>query len=517
MNTGDRPEPPDWTRTPRHSDGPNHPESASTPAEAQPSEGHATQDPECARCQQLAPELALGVLCGRERAEVLVHLQRCGHCQDRVSQLAATADRLVELVPEAEPSPGFAQRVLAAIAASDPLPEDPTTQRPDPGKSVELPAEGPGAWTRPPRTTRAARSANRVLANPTRWPDSRHQLAAATAVAAACTLLITGGVLAATAPVSGPPSVVSNPLIQPAADVISAPLISDAAPRSTQTPDPSPHNGQPDNGQPGREIGHIWIHPQSPSWVYISITDTPSAPEHPTHHTAHDQLNESEADVPVTCTLIPPTGATINLGTFTLRNGHGDWVTPTTIDPHTLSSARLTIQHGHTLAQATFSTGSPPVLAGKDPGQDKDREKDHSKDRDRTDSDAQSGAPGSKKDDTGTDSKDRGSRDAPTDKNKGEDHRNAGGDHTDGAGTPVTRHEPGIDTSTQNHREGRPGDLRARISGHLGDYASGGNHHNKGQHGGAQHRHNSSDVEHHGSHHQHNSDPQLSASVPSVN
>jgi hypothetical protein len=76
----------------------------------------------CAQCDELAPELALGVLGGRERADAIAHLSRCPRCQERVSALATTAAELVELVPEIDPPPGFEQRVIAAITPPAPRP-----------------------------------------------------------------------------------------------------------------------------------------------------------------------------------------------------------------------------------------------------------------------------------------------------------------------------------------------------------------------------------------------------------
>ena len=70
----------------------------------------------CQQCHELAPELALDVLPGRERAEALAHLDGCAGCRETVSALTATADRLVELLPGAEPSAGFEQRVMTALA-----------------------------------------------------------------------------------------------------------------------------------------------------------------------------------------------------------------------------------------------------------------------------------------------------------------------------------------------------------------------------------------------------------------
>ncbi len=71
----------------------------------------------CQQCRELATELALDVLAGRERAGALAHLDRCISCRDTVSALTLTADRLVELVPDAAPPAGFEQRVMTALAA----------------------------------------------------------------------------------------------------------------------------------------------------------------------------------------------------------------------------------------------------------------------------------------------------------------------------------------------------------------------------------------------------------------
>jgi hypothetical protein len=76
----------------------------------------------CAQCHELASELALGVLGGRERADAIAHLSRCPRCQYRVAALATTAARLVELVPETDAPPGFDQRVIAAITPPAPGP-----------------------------------------------------------------------------------------------------------------------------------------------------------------------------------------------------------------------------------------------------------------------------------------------------------------------------------------------------------------------------------------------------------
>src|SRR5215469_2178384 len=66
----------------------------------------------CAELAEVAAELALGVLTGRERAEAVAHLDRCDGCREDVRQLMATGEGLLELLPEREPPVGFEMRVL---------------------------------------------------------------------------------------------------------------------------------------------------------------------------------------------------------------------------------------------------------------------------------------------------------------------------------------------------------------------------------------------------------------------
>jgi len=68
----------------------------------------------CAQLREVAPELALGVLSGAERAEAIIHVNGCARCQALVNELTEVADALPLLAPEHEPPPGFESRVLAA-------------------------------------------------------------------------------------------------------------------------------------------------------------------------------------------------------------------------------------------------------------------------------------------------------------------------------------------------------------------------------------------------------------------
>jgi len=70
---------------------------------------------ECSRFHDLAPELALGLLDGAERAEVLAHLERCARCHADVASLTELGEQLLLLAPEVPPPAGFETRVLAQL------------------------------------------------------------------------------------------------------------------------------------------------------------------------------------------------------------------------------------------------------------------------------------------------------------------------------------------------------------------------------------------------------------------
>lgn len=69
----------------------------------------------CAEVRELAPELALGIAAGDDRARALGHLAECGECRAHVVALAQVADDLLLLAPSAEPPAGFESRVLEQI------------------------------------------------------------------------------------------------------------------------------------------------------------------------------------------------------------------------------------------------------------------------------------------------------------------------------------------------------------------------------------------------------------------
>jgi hypothetical protein len=74
----------------------------------------------CEEIRDLAPEIALGIADGEERAEALRHLSTCADCRRLVEQLSQVADELLVLAPAQEPPAGFESRVVKAIGLGRP-------------------------------------------------------------------------------------------------------------------------------------------------------------------------------------------------------------------------------------------------------------------------------------------------------------------------------------------------------------------------------------------------------------
>src|SRR5262249_21879204 len=69
----------------------------------------------CAEIRELAPELALGIVDGEQRARALEHLADCPDCRRRLEELSEVADELLLLAPHREPPVGFEERALAPL------------------------------------------------------------------------------------------------------------------------------------------------------------------------------------------------------------------------------------------------------------------------------------------------------------------------------------------------------------------------------------------------------------------
>jgi len=74
-------------------------------------------DIRCEEFSQLAPDVALGLLAGDQRAEALGHLAGCPACRDHLEGLLRVADGLLLLAPPAEPAIGFESRVMERLTA----------------------------------------------------------------------------------------------------------------------------------------------------------------------------------------------------------------------------------------------------------------------------------------------------------------------------------------------------------------------------------------------------------------
>jgi anti-sigma-K factor RskA len=76
----------------------------------------------CGGFADVAEELALGILTGRERAEALAHLDCCAPCREDVRRLIVAGEELLRLLPAREPPPGFETRVLERLGLAAPGP-----------------------------------------------------------------------------------------------------------------------------------------------------------------------------------------------------------------------------------------------------------------------------------------------------------------------------------------------------------------------------------------------------------
>lgn len=123
----------------------------------------------CAEFAEAAAELELGVLTGRERADVLAHLDQCDACAADIRRVTV-GEQLIGLLPPSEPPLGFETRVLERLGFAVPRRRSPRQRRrPAPGHrarrtlavaaaAVAVAGAGLGGWglhvaisPRPPR------------------------------------------------------------------------------------------------------------------------------------------------------------------------------------------------------------------------------------------------------------------------------------------------------------------------------------------------------------------------------
>ena len=156
-------------------------------------------DMSCDEFAEVAAELALGVLTGRERAAALAHLNGCESCREQVRELTMVGDELLALLPPHEPPAGFESRVLDRLGLAVPsqqssdLPSQRSSGLPSQQSSDVRVLTDERAKRRPDRSTRPAGP---------RTGLSRRLLAAAAVAVALIGGGIGWGLRDATAPVS---------------------------------------------------------------------------------------------------------------------------------------------------------------------------------------------------------------------------------------------------------------------------------------------------------------------------
>jgi len=72
---------------------------------------------DCTQVEEAATEYALGILPAEEARAVSAHILACPACRQEVEEIRGIGDRLLDLVPDAEPPLGFDRRVLSAVGS----------------------------------------------------------------------------------------------------------------------------------------------------------------------------------------------------------------------------------------------------------------------------------------------------------------------------------------------------------------------------------------------------------------
>jgi hypothetical protein len=259
----------------------------------------------CAGLAEVASELALGVLTGRERAQAIAHLEQCDTCREDVRQLMATSDGLLGLLPEVEPPAGFETRVLDRMGLSVPANSAP--------KTSWAPKTPWTTKTRGASRARGAARAPRTAPAPGRRParGARRLIAAAAVAVAVIGAGVVGWGMGTHAPRPGTSA--------------SAPAALDSAALLTAS---------------GQNVGRVSLYPASKAhngqqWMYMSV-------------------NLSSGDGTVTCQLVGADGKVTTVGWFRLANGRGAWGSAGSWGS-TVRGAQLVAADGTVLAAATFT------------------------------------------------------------------------------------------------------------------------------------------------------------------
>jgi hypothetical protein len=258
----------------------------------------------CVELADVAAELALGVLTGRERAAAVAHLERCESCREDVRQLMATGDQLLGLLPPVEPPVGFETRVLERLGLPTPAQGHAELLQPGRPKHRKL-STGPGG-TGPGGTGPVGTGPGR--AKRTRLGGSRRLRRALSAVAVVVALVAAGfgGWRVGAGPA---PAVASSQHIP----LAKASLVS------------ATH----------RDVGDVFLYSGKERWLYMTV----------------DLGGGSES---VTCQVIGTSGRVTTIGSFQLSGGYGGWGIPDPANAGDIKGARLVDASGAVLASASF-------------------------------------------------------------------------------------------------------------------------------------------------------------------
>jgi len=274
-------------------------------------------DMTCGEMSDMAAELALGVLTGRERALAVAHLDNCEACREHVRQLMATQEQLLELLPSAEPSAGFEMRVLERIGLPAPAQEaaeprlirrgeDGPRHRAPVGGGSRPGADRPGA-DRPGGERPASGRSVSDRPGPAR-PGPKRRLRRALAATAIGLAVIVAGLGGWRIGTGATPTATSA-----AGPLTSATLLS------------ATH----------QDVGEIFLYSGGERWMYMSV-------------------DVGTGSGVVRCQVVGSDGQVTTVGSFKLDGGYGGWGTQAPENAGPLTGARLVSANGTVLASATF-------------------------------------------------------------------------------------------------------------------------------------------------------------------
>jgi hypothetical protein len=274
-------------------------------------------DMTCGELTDVAAELALGVLTGRERAVAVAHLDTCEACREDVRQLMATGEQLLELLPSAEPPVGFETRVLERlglpVTAREPLPAQEEPRGGTHSRLISRPEQGQNrrvaGGTQPSSGQPSSGQPSAPPAGPggTRRPGRMRRVLAVAAMGLAVIAAGLGGWRIGLG---------AAPAVSSAAESLTSASLFSAA---------------------HKNVGEIYLYSGKFQWMFMSV-DLESG-------------NET-----VQCQLVGKDGRVTTVGSFPLADGYGSWGSPEPRTVGTVSGARLVSANGTLLATAAFPT-----------------------------------------------------------------------------------------------------------------------------------------------------------------